>query len=90
MPHVTFVKKILSSGKTCSRCLAVRAQLKADGLLNSINHVIVADDNNTDSIGLRLAKQYAVEKVPFFIVDDELGKTHIFQDYQEFKHFIQT
>ena len=89
MLHITFVKKVLANGLSCDRCAAVSAQLRSDGLMSHINHLIVADDNDTDSIGIRLAKQHAMKQIPFFMVDDELGQTHVFQDYQEFKHFIQ-
>jgi len=89
MAHITYVKKVLADGQTCGRCIAVSEKLRSDGLFGKINHLVIADDNNTDSLGLQLVKQHAIQKVPFFVVDDDLGETHIFQDYQEFKRYIQ-
>ena len=89
MQHITLVKKILADGRICVRCCEVLDQLRHDDLLHRINHQVLVDDNDADSIGSRLAQQFEVKQVPFFLVDDALGETHVFQDYQTFKLFIQ-
>lgn len=86
--HITFVKKILANGELCKKCRQVSERLDSDGLIDKINHIAIADEADADSEGIRLAKQYNVERAPFFLVNDDAGKVIAFDVYFKFKKFI--
>lgn len=85
--HITFVKKILSSGELCKKCREVSERLESEGLIDSINHIAIADERDPQSEGVRLAKQYNVERAPFFIVELD-NETTVFDIYFKFKKFM--
>jgi len=90
MLHVTFVKKILANGDLCQKCFEVSERLEKDGTLDLINYISIAEEANPDSEGVQLAKKYAVERAPFFIVeDDETGEVEVFDIYFKFKRYMQ-
>lgn len=84
MKHITFVKKILNNGDLCKKCQEVSERIDKDGLLEKINHVVIADTRDPRSLGMQLATKYQVERAPFFIVE-EGKKTQIFDSYFKFK-----
>ncbi len=84
MPHITFVKKILSNGEMCKKCQEVTDRLSNEGLIEHINHIAVADERDAESEGMRLAKQYEVERAPFFLVEQDQQVT-VFDIYFKFK-----
>lgn len=88
MSHITFVKKILADGELCKKCQEVSERLYAEGLLNSIDHIAIADERNADSEGVRLAKKYLVERAPFFLVEDDNGEVKVFDIYFKFKKYM--
>jgi hypothetical protein len=65
---VTFVKKITSEGKPCRKCAEVEERLRAAGLTDRIGRVVIADERDPDSEGMRLAAELGVASAPFFIV----------------------
>ena len=81
--HITFVKKILANGDPCPKCGDVERRLTASGQLQRIDRVVVADERDTDSEGMRLAAQHDVAVAPFFIVEDD-GETTIYTVYLRF------
>lgn len=85
--HITFVKKILSSGELCKKCREVSERLDSENLISSINHIAIADERDTSSEGVRLAKLHNVERAPFFIVEYD-GETKVFDIYFKFKKFM--
>ncbi|MBL4673170.1 MAG: hypothetical protein JKX81_13010 [Arenicella sp.] len=85
--HITFVKKILSSGELCKKCREVSERLESEDLIDSINHIAIADDRDPQSEGVRLAKQYGVTRAPFFLVEVD-GETTAFDIYFKFKKFM--
>lgn len=85
--HITFVKKILSSGELCKKCREVSERLESEDLIDSINHIAIADDRDPQSEGVRLAKQYGVTRAPFFLVELD-GETTVFDIYFKFKKFM--
>ena len=85
--HITFVKKILSSGELCKKCREVSERLESENLIGSINHIAIADERDASSEGVRLAKQYKVERAPFFLVEVD-GQTTVFDIYFKFKKFM--
>lgn len=91
--HITFVKKVLFDGSSCSQCDAVFKKIIADGLVDKINHVVIADVRDDQSPGMVLARQYKVKKVPFFVVDNlgldcNYSKASVFDRYSAFKRFV--
>lgn len=87
MPHIIYVKKILADGSPCKKCQEVTERLEQEGLINLVNHIAIADERDESSQGIRLAKQYQVERAPFFIVEDQQGDTQVFDIYFKFKKY---
>ena len=81
--HVTFVKKILASGEPCAKCGDVERRLERSGLASRIDHVVVADERDPGSEGMRLAQRHGVELAPFFLVENK-GRTTIYTVYLKF------
>lgn len=67
--NITFVKKILADGQPCGKCRDVEARLTAGNHWPQINRVVVADERNEDSEGMRLAAALDVDRAPFFVVE---------------------
>ncbi len=88
MTQITFVKKILSNGELCKKCHEVSERLISDGLLDTIDHIAIADERDLSSEGMRLAKEHSVTRAPFFVVRDEKGGYEIFDVYFKFKKYI--
>jgi hypothetical protein len=68
------VKKRLLDGRECRKCAQAIEQLKARGLWNRIDEVVVADEADPASPGRQLAERVGVDTAPFFIVRDEAGE----------------
>ena len=66
---ITFVKKILASGEPCGKCRDVEERLTAGNHWSEINRVVVADERDANSEGMRLAARLGVERAPFFVVE---------------------
>lgn len=69
--RITFVKKIKADGSPCRKCAEVQARLEKDGYIDEIARTVIADERDTDSEGMQLAKQNNVDQAPFFIVENE-------------------
>lgn len=87
MSHITFVKKILANGELCKKCQEVNDRLNGEGLIEQINHIAIADERDAESEGMRLAKQYNVERAPFFLVEENEEVT-VFDIYFKFKKYM--
>ena len=70
-PIITFVKKIKDNGEPCKKCAEVEQRLQQAGYMSHIDHTVIADERDADSKGMVLAKQYQVDRAPFFIVEVE-------------------
>ncbi len=66
---ITFVKKILASGEPCGKCRDVEARLSAGNYWNAIDRVVIADERDPESEGMRLAATLGVDRAPFFVVE---------------------
>jgi predicted DsbA family dithiol-disulfide isomerase len=82
--HITFVKKIKTDGTPCRKCAEVQARLEKDNYIQKINEIVIADESNKNSKGMRLAKEHGIEQAPFFIVDDEKKGIAIYTVYFKF------
>ena len=66
---ITFVKKILATGEPCGKCRDVEERLSAGDHWPAIDRVVVADERDENSEGMRLATQLGVARAPFFVVE---------------------
>jgi hypothetical protein len=66
---ITFVKKILADGSPCGKCLDVEARLRNRNHWRHIDRVVIADEGDPNSEGMRLAAQLGVKRAPFFVVE---------------------
>ena len=88
MPHITFVKKILVDGSLCKKCQEVSERLEQDGLTPLINHVVIADEGDASSEGMRLAQLHSVSRAPFFLVETEEEEIVVFDIYFKLKKYV--
>lgn len=81
---ITLVKKILPDGSPCKKCGDVLGKLESSGQMSRIDKIVVADERDPDSEGIELAHKYAVDRAPFFIVEEEGQPTAIYTVYMKF------
>lgn len=77
--HITMVKKRLANGEPCRKCAQAEDLLRARGLWDKIDEVVVADEADPNSPGMRLAAQYGVHAAPFFIVRGDDDRATIYE-----------
>ena len=68
---VTLVKKLLANGQFCAKCIDVQQKLEDSGYLALIDEVVIADETDPESKGMKLAEDLNVNYAPFFIVEQE-------------------
>jgi hypothetical protein len=78
---ITFVKKICEDGSPCAKCGEVAERIERDGHGARIDRVVIADARDPDSEGMVLARRYAVERAPFFIVEDGATAPRVYTVY---------
>ena len=78
---ITFVKKIKIDGSPCRKCAEVQSRLEKDGHIDKIDRIVIADERDNNSEGMQLAKQYEVDRAPFFIVENDNSDPLIFTIY---------
>ncbi len=83
MPHteIYFIKKIKMDGTPCKKCAEVEQRLIENDYMRFINKTIIADERDLESEGMQLAKQYQVERAPFFIVNKTDQEPQIYTIY---------
>ena len=81
--RITFVKKILATGAPCCKCGDIEKRLRASGQMARIDHVVIADERDPSSEGMRLAAEHDVSVAPFFIVEDG-DETTVYTVYLRF------
>lgn len=81
---ITFVKKILDNGEPCQKCADVEERLKSSGQMDRIDEVVIADERDPESSGMRLARQFEVNRAPFFLVEEEGQDTRVYTVYFKF------
>ena len=90
MQKVAFVKKKLESGEWCAKCNDVSERLEKDGTSKYIDQVVIADVNDPESEGIKLALKHNVDRAPFFIVNNtETNSVEIFDVYFKFKRHME-
>ena len=81
---ITFVKKILADGNPCKKCGEVEQRMRDADQLKYINEVLIADERDPDSTGMKLATKLDVDRAPFFVVEDDNGATTVYTVYLKF------
>jgi hypothetical protein len=80
MRQITFVKKIKTDGQPCRKCAEVEDRLRKADLMARIDRVVIADERDPDSEGMRLATELGVEAAPFFTVTAN-GERTVYTSY---------
>lgn len=81
---ITLVKKILKDGSPCKKCADVLEKLESGGHMGRIDDVVVADERDSDSAGVVLARQHNVDRAPFFIVEEDGKAPLVYIVYMKF------
>ena len=82
--HIVMVKKILADGSPCKKCGEVLAKMEADDQLKFIDEILIADERDAESDGMKLAKKLGVDRAPFFVVTQDNGTQTIYTVYLKF------
>lgn len=70
---ITMIKKLLSGGEPCRKCAQAEALLRRRGLWARIDEVVIAEEDDPESPGQKLAREHGVHLAPFFL--DRTGET---------------
>jgi len=81
--HITFVKKILANGEPCQKCQDVEQRLIASDYMDKIDEILVADERDIESAGMKLAVEVKATRAPFFVVDSQ-GERKVYTVYFKF------
>lgn len=81
---ITLVKKILADGSPCKKCGDVLQKLEESGHMARIDEVLVADERDPHSPGIKLADRYNVDRAPFFVVEQEGREPLVYTVYFKF------
>jgi len=68
---ITLVKKILSDGSPCKKCGDVLQKLEQSGHMAQIDEILIADERDPESKGLKIAIKFNINRAPFFIVEED-------------------
>jgi hypothetical protein len=82
--HITFVKKIKADGEPCRKCAEVEKRLNDADLMSRIDAVLIADERDPTSAGMKLAATHQVAVAPFFLVRDDAGNERVYTIYFQF------
>jgi len=80
---ITMVKKQSRNGIPSEKSHEVENHLTAEGLIDLVNRVVIAQEGDLSSEGMRLAEIYQVDCTPFFLVADETGGVKLYTRYTQ-------
>jgi len=78
------IKKILIDGSPCGKCAQAEEILKKRGFWDRIDRVVIADEADINSEGMKLAAEKNVELAPFFIIREDNGDERMYTRVFEF------
>lgn len=81
---ITMVKKILADGSPCKKCGDVLEKLESSGQMARIDEILVADERDENSEGMKLAKSLEVDRAPFFVVEKDGSEPLVYTVYMKF------
>ena len=58
--------------------------MEADDQLKFIDEILIADERDAESDGMKLAKKLGVDRAPFFVVTQDNGTQTIYTVYLKF------
>ncbi len=76
---VIMVKKRLLNGEPCKKCAQAEEVLRRRGLWQRIDRVVIADEADPESEGMRMAHELKMETAPFFVLSDGAGPPKVFE-----------
>nr|WP_269783322.1 hypothetical protein [Marinibactrum halimedae] len=74
----------MADGSPCKKCGEVIAKLEQSGHMGLIDEVVVADERDPESAGLKIAKAHNVERAPFFMIEKDGESPEIHTVYFKF------
>lgn len=81
---ITLVKKILADGSPCKKCGDVLEKLEQSGQMAQIDEVLVADERDPASPGMKLSAALGVDRAPFFVVEEDGKEPVVYTVYFKF------
>jgi hypothetical protein len=81
---IIYVKKIKADGSPCKKCAEVTERLEKTDQMQFINDVLIADERDPGSPGMLIARELAVERAPFFVVEQDDGTKDVYTVYFKF------
>lgn len=82
---IVFVKKLLADGEACAKCRDIERRLHADGLMDRVDEIQVAREDDPASPGAAAAARHGVTRAPFFVIRDPDGGEQVVESYLAFK-----
>ena len=79
--RIVMVKKIMMDGSPCRKCMEVEQRIKDGGYSQRIDEVVIYDERQEDSPGMKLAAEYGVTLAPFFVVHEESGSATVYKSW---------
>jgi phosphoadenosine phosphosulfate reductase len=76
---VIMVKKRLLDGEPCKKCAQAEEVLRRRGLWQRIDRVVIADEADAQSEGMRMARELNMQTAPFFVVSDGARPPQVFE-----------
>lgn len=89
-PVVVFVKKLLPGGQTCAKCRDIEQRLRADGLMQRVDEILTAEEDDPDSPGAVIARRHGVTRAPFFVIRYPDGGERVIESYLAFKRWFSS
>ncbi|MFA5495645.1 MAG: hypothetical protein WC247_12780 [Porticoccaceae bacterium] len=81
---ITLVKKILADGSPCKKCGEVERKMREAGHFDRMDEVLIADERDPASPGMLLAGELAVDRAPFFVVEERGKPPAVYTVYLKF------
>lgn len=78
---ITLVKKILADGSPCAKCRDVQQKLEENDQMRFIDQTLIADVRDEQSQGMQIAKQFGVDRAPFFLVEQDGQEPQVYTVY---------
>ncbi len=75
--HITMVKKRLSDGRDCDKCVRAEEILRANSLWERIQEIVWAVEDEPNSPGMVMASRFGVEAAPFFVIENGSGEPKV-------------
>jgi phosphoadenosine phosphosulfate reductase len=70
MQKITMVKKVLVNGEPCRKCARAEEMLRARGIWERIDEVLLVSESDPSSPGAALANRHGIASAPFFVMRD--------------------